>query len=261
MNDRSMLFRAVTIAIYVFLLLPIAVVIVASLNDAATLAFPPKRVSLRWFGAFLTSRPFIDATVVSLELAVTTAIVAVALGTAAAWVLPRSVSPLHAVVLHYLTSPLILPGIVVGLALLQFAAKLGASGSLGTLVIGHTVVALPYTVRTMYAAFTQYDVTLDEAAATLGARPARTFFRVTLPLVKPSLIAGGVFAFAISFSNIMISAFLVGPATTTLPVRMYNYMEFSNDPTIAAIATLVVVAMFGAVWALHKTVGLGGFFR
>ena len=95
----------------------------------------------------------------------------------------------------------------------------------------------------------------------LGARPARTFFRVTLPLVKPSLIAGGVFAFAISFSNIMVSVFLVGPGTTTLPVRMYNYMEFSNDPTIAAIATMVVAGMFGVVWVLHKTVGLGGFFR
>jgi len=261
MNDRSILFRAVTVAIYAFLLLPIAVVVVASLNDGATLAFPPKRVSLRWFGAFLTSRQFIDATWVSLEVAVVTAIVALVLGTAAAWALARRAMPFGFIALQYLTSPLILPGIVVGLALLQFAARLGASGSFGALVIGHTVVALPYAVRAMHAAFTQYDATLDEAAATLGARPLRTFFRVTLPLVKPSLIAGGVFAFAISFSNIMISAFLVGPGTTTLPVRMYNYMEFSNDPTIAAIATLVVIAMFGGVWALHKTVGLGGFFR
>jgi putative spermidine/putrescine transport system permease protein len=261
MNDRSVLFRAVTVVVYAFLLLPIAVVLVASFNDAATLAFPPKRVSLRWFGAFLTSREFLEATRVSLEVAVTTAVAALALGTPAAWLLARRATRSAFVTLQYLTAPLILPGIVVGLALLQFAAKLGASGSLGALTIGHTVVALPYAVRAMHAAFAQYDVTLDEAAATLGARPLRTFLRVTLPLVKPSLIAGGVFAFAISFSNIMVSAFLVGPGTTTLPVRMYNYMEFSNDPTIAAVATLVVLAMFGMVWVLHKTVGLGGFFR
>ena len=123
------------------------------------------------------------------------------------------------------------------------------------------MVALPYTVRTMYAAFAAYDTSLDDAAATLGARPLRTFFRVTLPLVMPSVVAGGIFAFAISFSNIMISAFLSGPSTTTLPVRMYNYIEFANDPTIAAISTVVVLATFLTVWGLHKTVGLGGFFR
>jgi putative spermidine/putrescine transport system permease protein len=237
------------------------VVVVASLNDAASLSFPPKRVSLRWFGAFLTSREFLEATGVSLQVAIITAGVSLGLGTAAAWALALRTLPGGFVALQYLTSPLILPGIVVGLALLQLAAKLGAPPSLTGLVIGHTVVALPYAVRAMHAAFAQYDRTLDEAAASLGARPARTFFRITLPLVKPSLIAGGVFAFAISFSNIMVSVFLVGPGTTTLPVRMYNYMEFSNDPTIAAIATLVVAAMFGVVWVLHRTVGLGGFFR
>ena len=163
--------------------------------------------------------------------------------------------------LQFLTSPLILPGIVVALALLQLYAQLGVTPSEASLVAGHVVVALPYAVRTMHAAFATYDTTLDDAAATLGARPLRTFFRVTLPVIKPSLVAGGVFTFAISFSNIMVSVFLIGPGTTTLPVRMYNYIEFSNDPTIAAISTVVVLATFLAVWILHRTVGLGGFFR
>src|SRR5262249_25140661 len=148
------------------------------------------------------------ATGVSLEAAIATAVIALALGTAAAYALARASLPGGFVVLQCLTAPLILPALVVGLALLQVYSRLGVSPSLASLVAGHAVVPLPYTVRTMYAAFSAYDATLDDAAATLGARPLRTFFKVTLPLVMPSVIAGGVFAFAISFSNIMISAFL-----------------------------------------------------
>lgn len=261
MNDRSVVFRAVTAVIYLFLLTPILVVAVASLNDAASLAFPPKRISLRWYGEFLGSSEFSRATWVSLEIAAITAIVAVALGTAAAYALARHALPGRTLLLQMLTAPLILPALVVGLALLQAYSRLGISPSVATLAAGHAVVALPYAVRAMYAAFAAYDATLDDAAATLGARALRTFFKVTLPLVMPSVVAGAVFAFAISFSNIMISAFLSGPSTTTLPVRMYNYIEFSNDPTIAAISTVVVLGTFLVVWVLHKTVGLGGFFR
>jgi putative spermidine/putrescine transport system permease protein len=260
-NPDSLLFKTATAVIYLFLLLPILVVAVVSLNDAPSLAFPPTRISLRWFGAFLTSADFGRATRISLEVAAATALVALALGTAAAYALGRYPVPGRSLILQYLTSPLILPGIVVALALLQLYAQLGVTPSEASLVAGHVVVALPYAVRTMHAAFATYDTTLDDAAATLGARPLRTFFRVTLPVIKPSLVAGGVFTFAISFSNIMVSVFLIGPGTTTLPVRMYNYIEFSNDPTIAAISTVVVLATFLAVWILHRTVGLGGFFR
>ena len=247
--------------IYLFLLLPILVVAVVSLNDAPSLAFPPTRISLRWFGAFLTSADFGRADAHQPGSGG---------GDGPGRALPRYGGRLRArplpgagrsLVLQFLTSPLILPGIVVALALLQLYAQLGVTPSEASLVAGHVVVALPYAVRTMHAAFATYDTTLDDAAATLGARPLRTFFRVTLPVIKPSLVAGGVFTFAISFSNIMVSVFLIGPGTTTLPVRMYNYIEFSNDPTIAAISTVVVLATFLAVWVLHRTVGLGGFFR
>jgi putative spermidine/putrescine transport system permease protein len=261
MNAASPWFRAATVAIYLFLLLPIVVVAVASLNDAPSLRFPPAHVSLRWFGAFFASADFGRATEISLEVALASAAIALGLGTAAAYALGRHPVPGRLLVLQYLTSPLILPSIVVGLSLLQLYSTLDVAPARWTLVVGHTVVALPYTVRAMFAAFASYDVTLDEAAATLGARPLRTFFKVTLPTVKPSAIAGGVFAFAISFSNIMLSVFLIGPGTTTLPVRMYNYIEFSNDPTIAAISTTVVLATFVGVWILHRTVGLGGFFQ
>jgi putative spermidine/putrescine transport system permease protein len=260
-NPEGLLFRAATAAIYLFLLLPILVVAVASLNDAPSLAFPPSRLSLRWFHAFLTSADFGRATWISLEVAAATALVSVGLGTAAAHAIGRHRVPGRSVILQFLTSPLILPGIVIALALLQLYAQLGVTPSAASLVAGHVVVALPYAVRTMHAAFAAYDTTLDDAAATLGARPLRTFFRVTLPVIKPSVVAAAVFTFAISFSNIMVSVFLIGPGTTTLPVRMYNYIEFSNDPTIAAISTVVVLATFLVVWVLHRTIGLGGFFR
>ena len=204
MNPDSPLFKAATAAIYLFLLLPILVVAVVSLNDAPSLAFPPTRISLRWFGAFLTSADFGRATRISLEVAAATALIALALGTAAAYALGRYPVPGRSLVLQFLTSPLILPGIVVALALLQLYAQLGVTPSEASLVAGHVVVALPYAVRTMHAAFATYDTTLDDAAATLGARPLRTFFRVTLPVIKPSLVAGGVFTFAISSSNIMV---------------------------------------------------------
>ena len=120
-------------------------------------------------------------------MAAATALIALALGTAAAYALGRYPVPGRSLVLQFLTSPLILPGIVVALALLQLYAQLGVTPSEASLVAGHVVVALPYAVRTMHAAFATYDTTLDDAAATLGARPLRTFFRVTLPVIKPSL--------------------------------------------------------------------------
>jgi putative spermidine/putrescine transport system permease protein len=261
MNASSPWFRAFTALVYGFLLAPIVIVVVASLNDAASLAFPPSHLSLRWFHALFTSADFGEAAAISVAVAVATAVASLALGTTASYALSRHAIPGRLLVLQYLTSPLILPAIFVGLALLRLYSRLGVPASLASLVVGHTVVALPYSVRAMYAAFAAYDRTLDEAAATLGARPLRTFFKVTLPVVRPSVIAATTFAFAISFSNIMVSVFLIGPSTTTLPVRMYNYIEFSNDPTIAAIAAAIVFATFGAVWVLDRSVGLGGVFR
>jgi putative spermidine/putrescine transport system permease protein len=253
--------RVATVLIYLFVLLPILVVIVSAFNDSPALKFPPSGFSLRWFGAFFQSADFGRAARVSLEVAAATAVVTLVLGTAAALALCRHDVPGRLLILQYLTSPLILPSVVVGLALLQVYARIDVTPSRVSLIAGHAAVTLPYAVRAMFAAFSSYDRSLDDAAATLGARPLRAFFRVTLPLVKPGIVAGGVFAFAISFGNIKVSAFLIGPATTTLPVRMYNYMEFSNDPTIAAVSTVVVAATFVVVWLLHKTVGLGGFFQ
>lgn len=254
-------FTAVTVLIYVFILLPILIVVLTSVSPLPYLSFPPAGFSLRWYKEFVSSTEFLRATVVSLEVAALSTLLVLVLGTSAAFALSRDGVKGRDVILQFLTSPLILPSVVMGLGLLQFYALLNADPALWTLVMGHAVITLPYVVRSVYASLLTYDRRLDEAAATLGARPWRVFWKVTLPEVKSGLIGGGVFAFVISFGNINVSAFLIGPATTTLPVRVYNYIEFSNDPTVAAVSTLVILATFGAVWLLERTVGLGGLLR
>lgn len=250
------LFLAINTIILLFLLLPVGIVILFALNPEPFIAFPPTGVSLRWFEKFLTSRDFMGAFWLSLQLGVATVLLAGSIGTAAALAIARGNLPGKQTLTAIFLSPLVLPGLLTGFAMFQLVMVLGIGRSTTVLLIGHTVVAIPYVMRTVLAVLAHFDRSLEEAARNLGASPAVVFREVTLPLIRPGVIAGGMFAFITSFDQFPVSLFLVAPGAETLPIAMFNYLRFDFDGTIAAASTASILMAVLLVLAIEKTVGL-----
>jgi len=255
------LYLATNIAILIFLLAPIAIVVVFALNPAPFIQFPPTGVSLRWFEKFFASREFMHALVFSLEVAMLTTVCATLLGASAALAIARGNLPGARLVLATMLSPLMLPAILTGLALFQSYVLLDVGRPLWGLVAGHTLVTIPYVVRTTLAVLHNFDTRLEEAARNLGASPTRTFFEVTLPLIKPGVMAGAIFAFIVSFDQFPVSLFLVTPGSETLPITLFNYLKFDLDGTIGAASVVSILLAFLVVVALDRTVGLRSYVK
>ena len=238
---------------YAFLLAPLLVVCVLSVTSGQYLSFPPPGFSLRWYGALAANAEVLRAALNSLVLALIVTAVALVAGLPAALAVARRQVP--AWVAGVLSLPLLLPTLVIGLALLMVLQPLGLLATWLGLALGHLVVVLPFVVRLMTGAFANLPPHLEEAAATLGARPLRAFLLVTLPLAAPWAIAAAVLAFLLSFDETVISLFLVGPRLTTLPVALFHYAERRVDPLLAALAVTLVAVALVAVLAVDLLVG------
>ncbi len=226
---------------FAFLMLPVVVVILASFSTTSYLTVPPKGVTLRWFGEVLANREYVDAIIYSVMLAAVATVGALGLGISAAYALIRWPVPFAQAISALLMSPLIFPGVVVGVALLQLYAVMGIAGSFAGLVAAHMVITVPYTTRAIMASLAGTDATLEDAARTLGANRWVAFYTVTLPLIRPGVVAGGLFAFIVSFDNVPVTIFLLGSRQMTLPVKIFSSIEYGVDPTIAAVSTMLIV--------------------
>lgn len=242
------------VAFLAFLILPILAVVWVSFSASSYIVFPVQSYSLRWYARILEYRPFIDALVVSLEVAVGSALFGALLGVPAALWAARSPSRLAAMVASLLLAPISVPAIVLGFSLLYLLAAMSLGISMTALLITHTVVAIPYIARTALAVYRSMPPDYEEAAAVLGASRLQTLLHVTLPLIRPGLFAGALFAILISLDNLPLSYFFGSSATNTLPVVMLSYMQNQFDPSIAAISTvqmLIAIATLLAVNALY----------
>jgi putative spermidine/putrescine transport system permease protein len=253
------LLGAVNALIYLYLLAPILIVIPVSFSAAAFVVFPPRGFSLRWYANFLESRELTEALELSLRLAVAVTVTATIAGTLAALALVRYRLPGRELIRTGLMAPIVLPGVVLGIALLIFLNRTPLALSFGGLFAAHLVVTLPYVVRAVSATLEGLDRRIEEAAASLGAPPITLFRTVTLPLIKPGVMAGAIFAFITSFDELVVSLFLTGPRLSTLPVQIYNYIEFASDPTIAAISVVLIVFTTGVVLLVERVVGFTRF--
>jgi putative spermidine/putrescine transport system permease protein len=253
-------FLALVGVIYLYMFLPILVVVLTSLNPSPYLRLPPQGVSLRWYAAALTPE-WLEPFRISLVLAVITAAVATLLGLPAAFGLVRHRFPGRDLFNALLLSPLSLPAIVTGVAILQFLSLAGLRGLLGfnALVLGHAALTVPYAIRTIAISLHGFDRSVEQAAMNLGATPWRTFRYVTLPIIKPGVFAGMVFAFIVSFNNVPISLFLVRPGMITLPIRILNYLEFRFDPSLAAVNMLSLFVVLLIVTIAERTAGFTRF--
>lgn len=243
--------------VYAFLILPIAIIVLMSLNAGEFLAFPPKGLSLRWFGSLFGNEGFMRAIRSSLLIASIATVVSSIIGTAGAIYVVRYATSMRETLRVLLMLPLMLPEILTAIALLFFlyATGIGTKTIFG-LVVGHVLVTLPYVFINVTSSLYNQDASLEEAARSLGASPLRAFLRVTLPLIKPGIITGALFAFVISFDLFNMSLLLKGIGMTTLPLQLFDYLRWDFDPTAAAVSTMSIVLTLAVVVWVDRVVGL-----
>jgi ABC-type spermidine/putrescine transport system, permease component II len=235
--------KSYVIVVFALLLIPIAVVIPISFTSSSFLAFPPTGFSLKWFKAFLVSPVWQAATIRSFLVATTTATFALVLGFGATLSMTRLPAKWAKSVFAFLIAPLIVPRIVIAVGLFYLYARLQLTGTNAGLVIGHTVLAIPYVVVTMSAAMKRFDWRLDDAARILGASAWKRLWTILLPLLLPGLIASFLFAFITSLDELTIAIFVSGGLKTTLPKQMWDEVQLSINPTLAAVSTMLVVVI------------------
>ena len=242
--------------LYVFVLAPIVLVIAISFSGDNFIAFPPQSWGLRWYRALLAHEGFARGLRVSLALASIVVALDLLIGVPAAYAIARLKFTGRDALLAFLTAPLLLPTIVLGLAILLVFYPLKLAATYPGLVAAHMVVTLPFVVRIVATALSTLPGDIEDAAATLGASPATVFRRITLPLMLPGVIAAAALAFILSFDEVVISLFVVGPRLSTLPVELFRYVEGRTDPMVAALSTVLILATISAVLIVERSVGV-----
>ena len=242
---RIMLKCAAALAL-AYILLPLFFVFWLSIFKQEIPSFPPDGYSLRWFSAIADYREFAGGFLLSLQVGVIATGFGLVLGVPAALVIVRAPLKGRSVLNSLLLAPMVVPGVVLGTSLYVFqieaeiATGLPIMGSFAGLVIAHILIVVPWTVRLVCANLVGIDRTIEEAAYNLGAGPVTTFFKITLPMIRPGLVAATLFGFVASFGNLEMSLFLVGPGRTTLPIAILQYLEWKIDPTVAAASVLQI---------------------
>ena len=227
--------------VLLFLAFPIVVVVVVSFSSATYLTFPPPAFALKWYEAYFASADWLRPTWLSLWVAAGVVVLSTVLGTLAAIGIARLPRALRILVTGLILSPLIVPVIVVAIGIYYAFARYGLVGSPIGLVLAHTCLAVPFVVTSVSASLAGIDPRLELAALSLGATPRATFFQVTLPLIRPGVLVGALFAFITSFDELVVALFISGSGAVTLPRRMWDDLRFQIDPTIAAVSTLTIV--------------------
>lgn len=238
----AVVFGSLNILILLFLVAPVVVVVGTAFTTTGYPVFPPVGFSLKWFQRFLAIEGFMESVWLSASVAGATMTLSTILGTLAALGIARWSWAGRSAIATFLMLPILFPATVLGLSLLIFFSSIGLSGSFTGLVIAHSIVATPFVIRMVTASLGEFDPAVEEAARNLGAGWWRTFFLVTLPLIRPGLLAGAMISFIISFDELVVTLFLAGPGLETVPVRIYSYIEFNTDPTVSAISATLIAA-------------------
>lgn len=247
----------VNTVICLFIVSPIVVAVGSSFTTSTFYAFPPQGFSLRWYDALFHNEALGQAALVTLKVGVLATAIATLLGVPAAIGLSRCRGAVRSVMNGILLAPLLVPAIVIGIGLLIVFTKIGLAGTFAGIVVAHTVMVLPYVVLVVYSGLQTLDRSPEAAARSLGAGPIRAFCEISLVALRPSLIAAMVFAFITSLDETVVTLFLVGPTTSTLPVSLFHYIQYSADPLPAALATVLITVTAVCLFTIDRLVGLG----
>jgi len=243
--------RAACAGVLAFLLLPILVIIPLSFSDSSFLAYPIPGWSLKWYQNLFTSAEWARAAKNSFIVAPAATVIATVLGTLAAVGLARTDFPFKGLLMSLLIAPMVVPIVVVGVSTYLFFANIGLGDSYTALIIVHAALGAPFVLTTVLATLQGFNNNLVRASLSLGETPLRTFFRITLPVIAPGVISGALFAFATSFDEVVVTLFLAGPEQVTLPRQMFTGIRENITPTIAAVATLLILFTTGLLLVLE----------
>lgn len=250
-----MVLNCVTTLGALFLVVPIVVTIVVSFNPNG-FVLPPEGFTLRWYQMALTSSDFIDGMAVSTMLALAAAILANCIGLPLAIAMARREFVGKEIINLLVMSPLLIPTIILGLALFVTISHLGLIGGLPALIMGHTVLVLPFAVRVLLASLQSFDRTLEEASMSVGANQIETLVRITLPVIKTGLVASFILCFIISWNDFGLSIFLASSDWLPLPIQIYTYIKFQYDASSAALVSFIVFLSVALLILVDRLIGI-----
>lgn len=259
LRSYSPLVAATAAAVMLFIVLPVLFIALYAFNETGYLTLPPRGATLKWFANFFGNARFRAALESSLIIAAVVAPVSLLIAVPTAIALVRHQVPGKATINALIMSPLVVPGVVTGISFLSLSARIGTGIGLGPLIVALTCFAFPFAVRALVANLHGLDPRLEEAARNLGASRWQAFLQVTLPQLRPGLVAGGIFVFVEAIDNFSIAIFLTNSRTSTLPVESYSYIRDFDDPTVAAMAVLLMALSVVLVFAIDRLVGLDRF--
>jgi len=242
--------------VLVFLFTPILIVLAVSFTESAVFSFPPQGFSLKWYSAIRNADGLIASAWLSAQIAFLSTCVSLVLGTLCAIAVVRRLVPGGDAIATFMGSPVMIPGLVLGIAFLQAARHIGLRDAYTTLFIAHVVLTMPFIMRTILASLSLFEFSMLDAARTLGCSYPAALWRVLVPNILPGVMSGALFAFIASFDNYPISIFLVDVRTKTLPIQLLNQLEMSPDPTVAATSALLILATIAALIVCDRLVGL-----
>jgi putative spermidine/putrescine transport system permease protein len=234
------LLTAIVVAVCVYLVLPTVAVVPVSFTQTDFIIFPPKGLSLRWYGVFIGQGTWRNATLTSIVVATLSAGVATVIGTLAALGLNRLSGARARIVIWLILLPMVVPSIILAVAFYSAFARLGIVGTKFGLVVAHVILTLPFVVINVSAVIQKMDWRMVDAARSLGATPLQAFRKVTLPVIFPGVVAGAVFAFLTSFDEVVVALFVSGIDSVTLPVQMWNGIRFEISPAVAAASSILL---------------------
>ncbi|WP_445942612.1 ABC transporter permease [Roseicyclus sp.] len=247
---------AMTVLVYIFLIGPLVIIFGASVSDTTFLAFPPQGLTLHWFENIWEISAFRRTIVTSLQVALVGTFIALLIGIPAAYALNRHRIHLPGWLSTLFVLPILVPEIVIGFSLLRSVnVELGVP-VFASLLIGHTLLVLPYVIRVISAALASFDFSIEEAAVSLGSHPVKTFFTIVLPNVRSGVIAAFILAFITSINDVSVSLFLTGPGISTLPIQILAHVEQFFDPTVASVSVLLMMLTIIVMIIVERTLGL-----
>ncbi|WP_018390044.1 ABC transporter permease [Ancylobacter sp. FA202] len=244
MAVSKLLLRAFVGLVLLWLIIPIVIIVPMSFSGARFLAFPPPSWSLRWYEAYLASTAWMQATRVSLIVAVASAIIATVMGTAAAYALNLASSRLVRSLQVVLMLPLVVPIVITAVGVFLVYANVGLLATMTGLILANVMLGLPYVITSVLVGLRKFDPAQEMVSRSLGMNRLRTFFIVTLPQIRPSVITGLLFAFISALDETVVALFISGGQYQTLTKRMFTALRDEIDPTIAAISTLLTAVSF-----------------
>jgi putative spermidine/putrescine transport system permease protein len=245
--------------LYFFLLGPFLIIFIASFGEQSNLAFPPQGFSLKWFTNVFETQQFMDSFWTSLKLGLMATALSLTLGIPVAYAISHFHFRGSSLVETIFSMPILVPGLVIGLSMLSFFVVFGRFHVFTSLLIAHTAILFPYSVRVVSVSLRNLDPALEEAAISLGANRLRSFLLVIFPNIRSGIAAAFILGFITSFNNVPVSLFLSGPGIETLPISMLSYMEYYFDPTIAALSTLLIIFSVTLVQIAERVLGLSQF--